>query len=154
MFRTSSVHHQERFVQAVCADLVCGTTVRTTRHVQLHVSSSTHNSTTYQICEYSLYKTLLTMGRWGPKHVELTWVLIKTYSLRQHCVSCWTTYIVQDDTRTLQYQVTSYFFSPRTKRSIWPRARTSVVLNQTHDQNNCNWNGSHNGSQNLRFKVN
>ena len=33
MFRTSSVHHQERFVQAVCADLVCGNT-RTTRHVQ------------------------------------------------------------------------------------------------------------------------
>ena len=32
-FRTSSVHHQERFVQAVCADLVCGNT-RTARHVQ------------------------------------------------------------------------------------------------------------------------
>ena len=26
--------HQERFVQAVFADLACGTTVRTTRHVQ------------------------------------------------------------------------------------------------------------------------
>ena len=25
--------------------------------------------------------------------------------LRQHCVSCWTTYILQDDTRTLQCQV-------------------------------------------------
>ena len=34
MFRTPSVHPQERFVQAVFADLVCGTTVRTTRHVQ------------------------------------------------------------------------------------------------------------------------
>ena len=33
MFRTSSVHHQERFVQAVFADLVCGNT-RTTRRVQ------------------------------------------------------------------------------------------------------------------------
>ena len=33
MFRTSSVHHQERFVQAVFADLLCGNT-RTTRHVQ------------------------------------------------------------------------------------------------------------------------
>ena len=33
MFRTSPVHHQERFVQAVFADLVCGNT-RTTRHVQ------------------------------------------------------------------------------------------------------------------------
>ena len=33
MFRISPVHHQERFVQAVFADLVCGNT-RTTRHVQ------------------------------------------------------------------------------------------------------------------------
>ena len=33
MFRTSPVHHQERFVQAVFADLLCGNT-RTTRHVQ------------------------------------------------------------------------------------------------------------------------
>ena len=33
MFRTSPVHHQERFVQAVFADLVCGNS-RTTRHVQ------------------------------------------------------------------------------------------------------------------------
>ena len=33
MFRTSPVHHQERFVQAVFADLVCGNT-RTAGHVQ------------------------------------------------------------------------------------------------------------------------
>ena len=33
MFRNSPLHHQERFVQAVFADLVCGNT-RTTRHVQ------------------------------------------------------------------------------------------------------------------------
>ena len=33
MFRASPVHHQERFVQAVCADLACGNT-RTARHVQ------------------------------------------------------------------------------------------------------------------------
>ena len=33
MFRTSPVHLQERFLQAVCADLVCGNT-RTTRNVQ------------------------------------------------------------------------------------------------------------------------
>ena len=33
-------------------------------------------------------------------------MLIKTYSLRPHCVSCWTTYILKDDTRTLQCQVT------------------------------------------------
>ena len=50
MFRTSPVHHQERFVEAVFADLVCGNT-RTTRYVQLlrlDVSSSTHSSTTHQ----------------------------------------------------------------------------------------------------------
>ena len=43
MFRTSPVHLQERFLQAVCADLVCGNT-RTTRHVQplaRHVSDLT-----------------------------------------------------------------------------------------------------------------
>ena len=34
MFWSSSVRHQERFVQAVFADLVCGTTLHTTRHVQ------------------------------------------------------------------------------------------------------------------------
>ena len=34
MFWTSPVHLQE-FLQAVFADLVCGTTVHTTRHVQL-----------------------------------------------------------------------------------------------------------------------
>ena len=33
MFRTSPVHHQERFVQAVFVDLVCGNT-RTAGHVQ------------------------------------------------------------------------------------------------------------------------
>ena len=30
-----------------------------------------------KVCEYSLYKTLLMMDRWGPKHVELTQVLNK-----------------------------------------------------------------------------
>ena len=39
MFRISPVHHHERFVQAVFADLVCGNT-RTTRHVQPLQSSS------------------------------------------------------------------------------------------------------------------
>ena len=32
-------------------------------------------------------------------------MLIKTYPLRTHCVSCWTTYILQDDTRSQQCQV-------------------------------------------------
>ena len=39
------------------------------------------------------------MDRWGPKHVELTYVMNKLD------VSCWTAYILQDDTRFLQYQV-------------------------------------------------
>ena len=69
MFRTSLVHHQERFVQAVCADLVCGNT-------------STTRIATYQICTYSLYKTLLMMDQWGPKHVKLTYVMNKTQSLK------------------------------------------------------------------------
>ena len=43
MFRTSPVHHQERFLQAAFADLVCGS----------------KRFSTYQICEYSLSETLL-----------------------------------------------------------------------------------------------
>ena len=31
-------------------------------------------------------------------------MLNKTYSLRPHCVSCWTTCLLQDDTRNLQCQ--------------------------------------------------
>ena len=36
------------------------------------VSSSTRITARTKVCEYSLYKTLLMMDRWGPKHVELT----------------------------------------------------------------------------------
>ena len=83
MFRTSSVHHQERFLQAAFADLVCGTTG--------HVQPLQSNGWTCpvvrvlphtKVCKYSLYKTLLTMDRWGPKHVELTYVMNKTHSLK------------------------------------------------------------------------
>ena len=49
------------FLQAVYVDLVCSNT-RTTRHVKLDVSSSTR-ITTYEICQYSLYKTLLMMDQ-------------------------------------------------------------------------------------------
>ena len=31
-------------------------------------------------------------------------MLNKTHSLRPHCVSCWTTYILQDDIQTIQCQ--------------------------------------------------
>ena len=61
MFRTSSVHHQERFLQAVFADLVGGNT-RTTRHVQLDVSSSTHGITTYQSLRIQLVKDAPDVG--------------------------------------------------------------------------------------------
>ena len=49
------------------------------------------------------------MDRWGPKHVELTYVMNKTYSLKNFVLSCWTAYILQDDTRSLQYQLLNRF---------------------------------------------
>ena len=69
MFLTSPVHHQERFVQAVFADLVCGTTVRTTRHIQplrQDVSSSTR-ITTYQSLQIQLQQNAPDDGRMRPK---------------------------------------------------------------------------------------
>ena len=47
MFRTSPVHHQERFVQykLYLQTLVCGTTVRTNRHFQPLL----RNSRTYRV---------------------------------------------------------------------------------------------------------
>ena len=51
-------------------------------------------------------KTLLKMDQWGPKHVELTYVMNKNSVIKKKlCVSCWTAYILQDDTRSLKYQV-------------------------------------------------
>ena len=84
MFRTSPVHHQERFLQAVLADLVCGNTrttrhvqplladlvcvnTRTTRYVQLNVSSST------PITTYHSYSNLL--------HLLSLEVSLKDYAL-------------------------------------------------------------------------
>ena len=59
MFRTSSIHHQERFVEAVYA------AVRTTRHVQPlqrpDVSSSTR-ITTYQSLQIQLVQNALDDG--------------------------------------------------------------------------------------------
>ena len=62
MFRTSPVHHQERFVQAVVADLVCGNT-RTTRHVQPLGS-----------CSYNFVKETGAQGR-QPYHLHVPIVL-------------------------------------------------------------------------------
>ena len=50
MFRTSSIHHQERFVQAVLADFGMW---------YYWAYYSTHT----KVCKYSLYKTLLMMDR-------------------------------------------------------------------------------------------
>ena len=47
MFRTSSVHHQELYVQAVFADLVCGN-ARTTRNVQPLQSCRKNCSSSYK----------------------------------------------------------------------------------------------------------
>ena len=51
-------------IYAVQQDTQCGNgwTCRVVRTVEPHT----------KVCEYSLYKTLLMMDRWGPKHVELT----------------------------------------------------------------------------------
>ena len=54
MFRTSSVHHQERFVQAVFADLVCGNT-RTTRHVQPLQSCRKNCNSSYKFVTAGLH---------------------------------------------------------------------------------------------------
>ena len=56
---------------AFCTSCICRLWYVVLLCVLLDVSSSTR-ITTYQICKYSLYKTLLMMDRWGPKHVELT----------------------------------------------------------------------------------
>ena len=50
---------------------------------------------------------------WGPKHVELTYVMNKTHSLKTLCVSCWTAHILQDDTRSVQYQYFKQFSTSR-----------------------------------------
>ena len=59
-----------------------------------------------KVCEYSSYKTLLMMDRWGPKHVELTKsaecnLLTKTTL----CILLDYICILQDDIRSLQCQV-------------------------------------------------
>ena len=50
-------------------------------------------------------------------------MLIKTYSLRPHCVSGWTAYVLQDDTRSLQCQ-------DKTGRSLSPQRTTKCSRSQ------------------------
>ena len=72
----------------------CTSCIRRLRYVVIRVLLDTSNRNGWtcrvvrtvvphtKVCEYSLCKTLLMMDRWGPKHVELTQVLSKTYSLK------------------------------------------------------------------------
>ena len=105
MFRTSVVHLQERSY-AVCCNLVCLNTSccyegewRTALQFFLHP----HNNRMYQIATYSI-RTLLKMDYWSPKHVELLNVMNKI----NHLVLCILSdyiYILQGDTRSVQYQI-------------------------------------------------
>ena len=76
--------------------LVCGNT-RTTRHVQpLRL---------YQSLRIQLVQNAPDDGPMRSETCRANISAEKTYSLRPHCVSCWTTYILQDDTRSLQCEV-------------------------------------------------
>ena len=59
----------------------------------------------------------------GPKHVELTYVMNKTHSLKTLCILLDCIYILQDDTRSLQYQIF---------RHIAPADCLSDEQNHTH----------------------
>ena len=97
MFRTSPVHHQERFVQAVFADFVCGNT-RTARHVQpLQRNGWTcrvvrtvvpHNKSANTACTKRSWWWTGKVRNISSKHKCWINSLIKTL-----CVSCWTAYI-------------------------------------------------------------
>ena len=51
MFRTSPAHLQERFLQAVCADLVCGTTVRSNGWTCRVVRVLPHTKSAHTACK-------------------------------------------------------------------------------------------------------
>ena len=56
-------------------------------------------------------------------------MLNKTYSLKSLCVSCWTAYILQDDTRSLQYQVSPRILLVQYKNTF--SYTTDVVFRDT-----------------------
>ena len=102
MFRTSIVHLQEHSY-AVCCNLVC---LDTLWGWGKNCSSSltlitTGRIETHRVATYSIW-TLLKMDYWVPKHVELLNVMNK---IIKYCVSRWITYILQNYTRTIQYQI-------------------------------------------------
>ena len=93
MFRTSSVHHQERFVQAVFAGLVCGNT-RTTRHVQ-PLRSNGWTCRVVRVLPHT--KSANTAPDDGPVRSETCRVNIcdeKKLNHKKLYVSCWTAQIL------------------------------------------------------------
>jgi hypothetical protein len=51
--------------------------------------------------------TLLRMDPWGPKRCRAHWFVNKLGYIRTLCI-CWSTYTLQDDTRSIQHQVKFY----------------------------------------------
>ena len=109
MFRTSPAHHQERFVQAVFADLASGNTCNP-RHVQPLL----RNGWTCRVVRTIVPHTKVcdtdckNAPDDGPVRSEICRANLsaeKNLLIKTLCVSCWTTYMLQDDTRSLQYQV-------------------------------------------------
>ena len=141
MFRTSPVHHQERFVQPVFADwyVVIRVLLDTSSHYKVVWRTvffiQPHNIWTYRVVRkilhtkfatYSL-KTLLRMDYWGPKHVELTSVTNKLTHKTLYVLLDYI-YILQDDTWSIQYQL---------KASISFRSILTVYLSVNRDVSVC-----------------
>ena len=125
MFRTSIVHLQERSY-AVCCSLVCFDMLWGRRK---NCSSSftlitTGRIETYQIATYST-RTLPKMDYWSPKHVELLNVMNKL--IIRYCVPCWITDILQNDTRSVQYQILRGTCSVHLNFVAWRALLTSKI---------------------------
>ena len=82
--------------------------------------SSSTRITTYQSLRIQLVQNASDDGPMGPEICRANISAKQTYSLRPHCVACWTAYILQDDTRSLQCLVNN--FPPQTK------AKTSKIF--------------------------
>ena len=81
-----------------------------------------------KVCEYSLYKTLLMMDRWGPKHVELTYVMNKNSLIKNHIVYLvglhiytrwYTVPTISSDTSSSETYRTVFIAQSNSKLGIW-----------------------------------
>ena len=95
------------------ADLVCGN-LRTIRYVQMLCGCKPHNIWTYRVVRklpHTKSATYSFKRSWGwtieVRNMSNHQVLLIN-SVIKHCVSCWITYILQDDTRSIQYQVNTF----------------------------------------------